>query len=295
MPPIESEVLDDVEDSETTIEDRGDVVTPDVNVDALKELAKEQPSEEDEKPAEAPPEKAEEDERHNPSMIPKARFNEVNESRKQALRELEEAQAEIERLRSQSQPPKEQPKAFDEAAQERAYVEALMEGDTDKATQIRHEINAHLREQAALEIEARMTQRQAATALQEASTQAVKDWPYLDTPDGAVAIKTIIALRDADIARGVPAHIALRDAVKEIAPRFAPKAEAKEEPPAEKLADTRTADAIKRGAKESQQQPPNVQAGIGNRATEGRVNVEKMDEEQFRSLSDAEKRRLRGD
>lgn len=291
MPPIEDEVLDDVEDNE--IEDRGDVVTPDVSVEALKELAKEQP--EEPKPEGKPDEKPEDDERHSPNMIPKARFNEVNEAKKQAMRDLEEAQAEIERLRAQSQPPKDQPKVFDEVAQERAYVEALMEGDTDKATQIRHEINANLREQAALEIEARMTQRQAATALQEVSTQAVKDWPYLDTPDGALAIKTIIALRDADIAKGVQAHIALRDAVSQIAPRFAPASDEKTAPPAEKLADTRTADAIKRGAKESQQQPPSVQAGIGNRATEGRVNVEKMDEDQFRSLTDAEKRRLRGD
>jgi hypothetical protein len=91
---------------------------------------------------------------------------------------------------------------------------------------------------------------------------------------------------------------ALQLAVDKIAPKFAP---AEGAPPTLGLpngkppVDTRTANAIARGAQASQAQPPVVQAGIGNRATAGTVDVASLTDEQFDALSDAEKAKARGD
>lgn len=270
-----------------TPEDRGDVVTtdaPDTSDDA-------------DTPAEPTGRSA---------GIPKARFDEVNEARKTAQAELERANAELERLRSAKPTaapaaqaaPVEVASDFDEDAKEEAYIEAMLEGDTAKAKEIRKEINAHLREQAAVEVETRNNARTQANNLQSASTQAVEDFPYLDTPDGEFALGLIVAQRNADIAKGVPAHIALANAVNAIAPKFAPEGQttpSKGLPGGKPAIDTRTQQAIERGAADSLRQPASVQAGIGNRADSVRIDISKLDEDQFATLSLADKKRARGD
>ena len=270
-----------------TPEDRGDVVTT-TTPDA----------EDDPSPAEPTGRSA---------GIPKARFDEVNEARKTAQAELERATAELELLRNakpQAAPattpaaPVQAAPDFDEDAKEEAYIEAMLEGDTAKAKEIRKEINAHLREQAAVEVETRNNARTLANNLQSASTQAVEDFPYLDTPDGEFALGLIVAQRNADIARGVPAHVALANAVKAIAPKFAPEGQTtptKGLPGGKPAIDTRTQQAIERGAADSLRQPASTQAGIGNRADSVRIDVANLDEDQFATLSLADKKRARGD
>lgn len=262
-------------------DDRGDVIEPgepDVTV-------------EPEESAEPPKDE------HKPQHIPKSRFDEVNNKKNELAEQLLEAQSLIEALRAKPAAPTAQPAVFDEDAQEQAYIDALLDGNADKAKAIRREINTYLREQVAQQVEERGNQRQAVATLQQASAQAVADFPYLDTDDGAEALELIIASRDAKIARGMTPAEALRTAVATIAPRFAPETAS---PPLgvaakEPFKDTRTAAALARGAADSNLQPPSVQAGVGNRATASRVNVSEMTEEQFESLSPAEKKRLRGD
>lgn len=246
--------------------------------------------------------------------IPKARFDEVNEGRKEALRKLEEAQAEIERLKAgagaTTAPAAAKPAAqadaaqatagFDVDAKEQEYAEALYAGDGKKAASIRREINAHLvteattraREVAATEFTARETQTLLAAAVQT----AVAAYPWLNTKEGEEALDLIVAARDQRIKKGMPPHLALQEAVNKIAPKFAP-----DEAPAQGLEagkerkDTRTAQALARGAADSLLQPPPVQAGIGNRATAARIDVESLTDEQYDALPEAEKKRLRGD
>lgn len=278
----------DTETPPGTPEDRGDVVTTDA------------PDTQDDTGTPAEP-------TGRSAGIPKARFDEVNEARKTAQAELERANAELELLRNakpQAAPattpaaPVQTAPDFDEDAKEEAYIEAMLEGDTAKAKEIRKEINAHLREQAAVEVETRNNARTLANNLQSASTQAVEDFPYLDTPDGEFALGLIVAQRNADIARGVPAHVALANAVKNIAPKFAPEGQTtptKGLPGDKPAIDTRTQQAIERGAADSLRQPASIQAGIGNRADSVRIDVANLDEDQFATLSLADKKRARGD
>ena len=284
---IDGEVISvEGESTDTGPEDRGDNLTPPEPVEAVEEEAAEEVHEE-----------------RKPSGIPKARFDEVNEAKKAYQAELEEAKAEIERLKASSAPKPQaqaEPKpasTFDDDAAEQAYIDAMMDGDADKAKTIRREINAHLRAQAVQDFETSQTSKSNASALQAESQASLESYPYLDTPDGEFALELIVAARNKAIASGVAPHIALRDAVAKIAPKFSPDGDTppRDLPAAKTQADTRTQEALRRGAADSLRQPPAVQAGIGNRTTQARVEVEKLDEDQFANLSNAEKKRLRGD
>ncbi|WP_182340940.1 hypothetical protein [Comamonas koreensis] len=320
-------------------EDRGDVVDPELNASTLASLVGQDAGGEGAEAGEAGGEggegagegqeadgAGEGGQGGRSAGIPPARFNEVNERRKQAEKDLAEAQAEIERLRQgvgQAPSPAPAPAAgapaapaaapaapFDEDAQEQAYVSALIDGDHKRAAEIRKGINAHLRDEATkAAIQRADEQRQAehqqavGRALAAETALTVEKYPYLDTPEGAEAVELIVAARDAKIAKGVPAHEALRAAVAAIAPRFAPASAAaaaaptpgKDSASAAAPADSRTSAAIARGAAASVAQPPALNGGVGDRANAGRVNVAQMTDEQFENLSPAEIKKLRGD
>ncbi len=299
---IEGDVIDLTKPPEENLDgltDRGDELHPELAKDSLSAVvanADDLEEVDDAKPDATKPS----------ARIPKARFDEVNDQRKTALREAEEARqhaADLEReLQALRQPsaatkaPTQAAPEFDVDAKEAEYTEALMEGETAKATAIRREINAQLRQQAVQEaresIERNMSQRQQESALQAESVASVEAYPYLGTEEGAEALELILASRDARIAKGVHPATALRQAVAAIAPRFAPPSGIAHETP---KTDARTSNAMARGAADSNLQPPAVQAGIGSRATAGRVNVETLNDEQFDNLSQEEKKRLRGD
>lgn len=287
-----------VDEPLTGQEDRGDVVNPELTTENLKSLVKDAPVD----PEAADP--AEGGEKKPAGSIPKARFDEVNEARKSAQAALDAANAEIAALKAdkpatQAAPAVVTPAApdFDEDAQEEAYIEAMLDGNTEKAKAIRKEINAALRNSSVAQFESNRLQQEVATTMQAESSQALTDYPYLDTPDGELALNLIVQTKNESIRKGIPPHLALRQAVAAIAPRFVPDGQTppRELTDAKGAVDTRAQDAVKRGAADSLRQPPSVQTGIGNRAQPARVDVAELDDEQFDNLSTAEKKRLRGD
>lgn len=239
--------------------------------------------------------------------IPKARFNEVNEARKEAEARAEALQRELDALKMQPAtapaPTTAAPAApatpeFDVDAAEQKYIELLMEGETAEATKLRSQINRHVAAEAAQQAIAIQKEAAARVDLQTVADKAVETWPYLNTPEGADALDLIKASRDANIARGMAPAKALQLAVDKIAPRFAPE-ESELTPPkvdgVKTPVDTRTANAIARGTKAADAQAPAVQAGIGNRATAGKVDYASLTDEQFAALPESEKAKARGD
>ncbi|WP_228897830.1 hypothetical protein [Acidovorax sp. Leaf73] len=243
--------------------------------------------------------------------IPKARFNEVNEERKEALRKLEAAEEELKRLRAATEKPAATAPApsaspaaasddTDIDAKEQEYTEALYAGDSKKAAAIRREINAQLVQQAtaqAREVAAtEFTARESKTLLQAAVQTAVAAYPWLNDPEGADALDLILAARDQRISKGMPAHLALIEAVNKIAPKFAPDSDTpsrvseKQEP----AKDLRTPAAIARGLTDSDRQPAAAQAGIGNRATPNRIDWKALDEDQLAAVPKDELRKALG-
>lgn len=305
--------------TDTAVEDRGDDFTPtgednpgegsgDDQAAGAEDLNADDGGQAAEDGADEP-----EDERGQRSPgIPKGRFNEVNERRKELESENERLKRELAEARAagatQAATPaathavtatQSETVAFDVASKEQEYASALIEGDTARAAKIRGEINTHLVEQATQAAEGKIALRSAQQLLKEEVDATMKAHAWLDTEEGADALELIVAARDSAIAKGVAPHLALRNAVSKIAPRFAPESEA---PPSRGLpggeggGDTRSSNAVRRGAADAVAQPPAMQVGVGNRATPAaRVDVATLDDEQFAALSPAEKSRLRGD
>lgn len=326
--PGDAAVLDDDEHHPGTPEDRGDFLpSDDLDPEALNAVAagavEDDAAAKEAAAAEAcAAAKASADESALSDSVPHARFNEVNMRRKSAEQEAERLRVENEALKAgkpaaakaddQGQDTSGKGNAASEIdvdAKEQAYLDAIMDGNTDAAKQIRREINQHLMTQASSEAlktaRAEITERQQAEALANAgkllattANAVVSDYPFLDDPAHSEVLDMIEARRDALIAKGTPVHEALRQAADFIAPRFAPEgfAPAKSsEKPAPKT-DLRQAAAVARGAQASIAQPPVPAAGMGNRATGSDAkSVANMSDEDFDRLTAAEKKALRGD
>jgi len=250
--------------------------------------------------------------KHGLQGIPKARFNEVNTRKKELEAENEQLRRDLAAARAPAQAaapaapaaaPAPAAAQFDPDAKEQEYFAALVEGDQVKASKIRREINNHLVAEAEARAEAKAEQRSIKALIEAEIVEAFKEHPWLNTAEATEIHAMIAAARDVGIERGQPPHLALRAAVAKIAPKFAPAAAGTAgDPPAGALAggaaklDTRPAAAVKRGAADSLKQPaPLGTAGVGNRASEAQMDVEEMSDEQFANLSEAEKKKLRGD
>lgn len=283
-------------------EDRGDNLEPEVSQESLKSLVKSAPVDDEDLPNQS----------HGIS-IPKARFDAVNNKAKEAERQLEIANAELATLRAGKppanaaapqveQPAATQPEALNNVslrALRKEYHQALMDGDTDKAEELTDKIDAQVIAIAEYRVEQRQASKAVANSMAEVTTQALKDYPFLDTPAGADALDAIIAGRDRRIQGGMGAVQALSEAVSAIAPRFAGEQDANQVQGLESkkgLTDTRTSNAVARGARDSNSQPASLLAGQGNRTTASRpLNGEDMTEEQFSNMTQAEKKAARGD
>ena len=262
---------------------------------------------EDEKPT--PVEDAEEEapaevkeEPKAPKLIPKARFDEVIAERNAERERSADLERRMLALEAASKPKVEEPKVEvkDIDAMETEYANLMLEGDVEKAVKLRSQINKEIRQQAEEAAEQRVERREQAKTqkaveaeLNDMSTQVIGDYPYLDTEAGEMVIPQITALRDVYIGKGMAPAEALRKAADLIAPKFDPDPQGEKEPVA-KQTDTRTANAIARGIKDSASQPPQMN-GVGNRAMETvKRDVSRMTEEEFDALPEAEIKRLKG-
>ncbi len=185
-------------------------------------------------------------------VVPRARFNEVNEERK-ALK------VEVEQLKASQQVEQRQESAIDMKALRRQATEALLDGDMDKHDELQDKMQAEILRQAEVQAEARMAQRTEYSNFQAKAAALATEFPVLDAEAGnPEAISMVIELRDAYIAKGMDMTKALETAARKVAPLFGGKQTAGEP-------DERTLKAVKRGVETSESIPPQG-AGVGNRA-----------------------------
>lgn len=290
----QDEGLDSQEDrGDTVTEDRGDGLTTDLSLETLQGLLANGETEAS----------GEEDGARPPSSVPISRFQEVNDRRKTAEQALADAQAELARYRAtdangagaaqtsaQAAPPE---PSFDLDAQEEAYANALLDGDTKGAAAIRREINQHLEQAAVQRYHSETNQQRASQEYNVLVDQVMDAHPWLEQPEGSQAMDLIVELVDARVRKGASPAQALSEAVSAIVPRFAPSGSQQAQPATS--TDPRIAASLARGARASTDQPAAMLGGIGNRSTGGMPDVEQLDDEQFSRLSEAEKRKMRGD
>lgn len=293
---------DDEPEEDEGDEDRGDEVDPSI-------------ADEDEPAADEPGEEPEEEPdlellaelagEGKAKMVPHARFNEVNETLKHERAERLRLEEELARARGQqpapqADAPEAKPEAYDFDAAEERYMEAVMEGDTAQAKQIRAEIRAA--EQRAFSEQSAMTAKQAAdeelrrrdaaeeqAAAGKVLAAALAKYPFLDHESDAAdadAIEDVIARRDLYMRQGMPFAKALATAVEKVGPRYAPQ-----DAPV-KSARTATTEQIKRNL-ERERRIPAAMPGVGERGKD--IDYAALSEDEFDALSEQDKRKARGD
>jgi hypothetical protein len=224
--------------------------------------------------------------------IPKSRFDQVNERRKiaeQRARELEEQLAAQKRA---AQPAVD----FDFDAAEQRYMEAVVDGEFDKAKSLRAEIRAAERQAVAIETSRMREQASEATLARLDFDKTVAElqtmFPVYD-PEGS-SYDDVLTSEALEIHQGLmatgkysPAQ-ALRKAAETVAKAngvvpagTAPKAPARETKP----------DYAKKAAAANAQPPKQVVGSKGDSVP----NVRDMSEEEFSALPESTLRKLRGD
>lgn len=261
--PFDFEAETDMELLGGTFEDDPKPEEPEIKQD--EPAPKEEPKAEDE-PKEAPTPDDDEPEEPQPkrdTVIPRARFDEVNAKLHAEREEAARLRAELEALTKKPEPTDNNIDTLEDE-----YFEAMIAGDKTKAKEIRATINTEIfnRAQAASAetAAATLTQREMQTSFSKAVEQTVSAYPFLDStkPEAnAEAIAEVVEWRDFFIAKGESPAVALQKAAGKVAPLYAAKSE-----PTPPAVDTRKQKAVEVAAKTANAQPPSVEAGIGNRA-----------------------------
>ena len=238
--------------------------------------------------------------------IPRVRFNEVNDRRKALEAEVEQLRAQLAGTQrpgnvasssvQQQEAPQTAPDVYDIEAAEERYLQLVLDGDTKAATKLRMEINGVLQDAAYSRFAHESATQQQTLEAQKTVATLLQSYPWLDEPEGAEALDLIEASVTMKVSRGVGRAQALEEAVNAIAPRFAPTA-----PPSRGVhpdagrVDIRVQRANERGALDSQLQPAQLQAGLGNRTTPPQIDGAKLTDEEYEALPEAERKKLRGD
>ena len=251
-------------EGETDLELLGGVIDEDQTADPEPEVVEEaEPA-----PEVAPEPNPEQEEEDAPqpkrdAVIPRARFDEVNAKLHAEREEANRLRAELEALNRSSTT---QADAIDVDTLEDQFFDAIINGEKERAKEIRAQINAEIynKARAASEevVSTTLTQREIQTSFAKVVEQTVTDYPFLDSnsPDAnAEAIGEVVEWRDFYLSKGDTPAAALQKAAAKIAPIYSKAAP-------ELPTDKRKQAALATAAKASAAQPPAVEAGIGNRA-----------------------------
>ena len=286
--PFDFEAETDMELLGGTFEDDPKPEEPEIKQD--EPAPKEETKAEDE-PKEEPKPEVDEPEDPQPkrdTVIPRARFDEVNAKLHAEREEAARLRAELEALTRKPEPADTNIDTLEDE-----YFEAMIAGDKAKAKEIRATINTEIfnRAQAASAetAAATLTQREMQTSFSKAVEQTVSAYPFLDStkPEAnAEAIAEVVEWRDFFIAKGESPAVALQKAAGKVAPLYAAKSE-----PTPPAVDTRKQKAVEVAARTANAQPPSVEAGVGNRSIplgDDLIN----DQNKWDKASDAERARL---
>ena len=232
-------------------------------------------------------------------MVPKSRLDEV-------LAKQKALQKQVEEMRAAAEKPAEAPAEYDFDKAESLYMEAVLDGETDKAKKIRSEIREAEKNNLAWELEQKMgqtvQQSAQATALQQAATEMEAAYPVFDQNSDQFNeeyTNEVVELRDAFIIKGYDAVDALSRAVKYVVKdRDLDTAGEAEQPALAAASSEQTAKkkaSVAKKLKAAEAQPPELEGEGSSSRGENVVDFGNMSEDEFDALPEATLRRLRGD
>jgi hypothetical protein len=234
-------------------------------------------------------------------MIPKTRFDQVLRKNKA----LEAKVAAYEKAEKEAEPDDDGAEAYDFDAKEAEYQDLILDGETQKAAELRREIRAEERKEILQEVNKSTSATSKQSKVQDALQDAAQEWydayPPLDpTHDDFDKDLTadIVRVRNGLIASGSNAVDALNEAVElQLARRglIEPEGQTQEKPkPTTRKKRKKNTVAEKLKAQRSQ---PAEQGGEGaaTRATEDEIDLDKLTDEEFEALPPKTLAKLRGD
>jgi primosomal protein N'' len=285
--------------------DRGDAL--EVEVEQLQDAPEPAPEPVPETTDEVPepePEPEPEVDAAQAKMIPKARLDEVISQRKQLAAEVERLRQELAARQTQPEPTAPVVPEYDFAAKEKEYMEAVLDGDTDKALAIRNDIRQAefqaIQQQVAQSVPradeaAAAVQQQLANqaALQEVNTAFPVFDPDSDSFDVDLTEEAVAIAKGFIQFRGLDYASAIRKAAEQVATLngITRAGAAAPEPAKAKPAPDPKAVAAKLEA--ANRQPPTAPAQ--QVAGEDVIDPMSMSEDEFMRLPASVKARLRGD
>ena len=258
-------------EGETDLELLGGVIDDETKANPKPEVEKKaEPAPEVEPEPKSEPEEEDAPQPKRDAVIPRARFDEVNAKLHAEREEANRLRAELKALNRSSTT---QANVIDVDTLEDQFFDAIINGEKERAKEIRAQINAEIytKARAASEeaVSSTLTQREIQSSFAKVVEQTVTDYPFLDSnsPDAnAEAIGEVVEWRDFYLSKGDTPAAALQKAAAKIAPIYNKTTEPTPDPTPEPLTDKRKQAAIANAAKASAAQPPAVEAGIGNRA-----------------------------
>ncbi len=230
--------------------------------------------------------------------IPKSRFDEVNRRRKEAERRLQE----LERQQKAQDPAK--AVDFDFDAKEQEYMQAVLDGETEKALNIRKEIRSA---EAALQ-EAKVQQAQqeaqhktkAQLELEQTVMQAQQQFPEFDASSDVYdeeATQEALELFEAYKGRGYLPGDAMNRAVRMTARAYGlgqQHQHQQQDQQASQKKQQKQAESLDEKMKTAEKQPPAPSQERDNAELPVKDPLQ-MSEKEFDALDEQERRRLRGD
>lgn len=230
-------------------------------------------------------------------MVPKSRLDEVLAKNKAMQKKLNEAtEAEKQALENAPQ------YSFDEKEVE--YQDLVLNGETDKAVELRSEIRNAEKEQFMFEVQAKMgqtvQQSQEMTALQAKAAEIEDIFPILNENSAdfdADLQAEVIDLRDAFTVQGYTAADALAKATEYTLAVKKPELlkgapEIKSDPA---LQQRKQASTVSKKLQAAESQPPAMKGEGSNAKGEKKVDLSLLSSEEFDALPAETLRRMRGD
>ena len=242
-------------------------------------------------------EELEAEKKETPKMIPKSRLDEVltqNKALKKRIEQSEKAQKEVE----------ETPETYDFDTKETDYMNAVLDGDQEKAKTIRKEIRqaerSHIESELAQNIEQKVTRSSTETAIQDAAHAIEEAFPIFDTssPEFNEDLTTEVnKYMTGFIQSGQNPVEALEEATTYVLSKHNMIDNTSEAVPVlgntDKTAKKKSQ--ISKKLKAAESQPPDLPGESSANKGEQPFDVNTMTEEEFDALPAATLKRIRGD
>jgi hypothetical protein len=224
-------------------------------------------------------------------MIPKSRFDEVLAKQKALTKQLQEATNPVETIDKAPE--------YDFAAKEIEYQEHILNGEAEKAANLRSEIRDAERKSMLFEVQERMgqtvQQSTEAVALQNKAVELQTAHPELDETSAtynADLTQEVMDLRDAFIIQGFSGADALDKAAKYVIKPTSSTEEPKKDVVNEKIVEKKKVANTTKKIEAAESQPPTLK---GKNKVEKKIDLDVLSTEEFDALPAETLKRMRGD